>query len=171
MPGLSTDSSNALDPGGRVRVGYPPMDRIKLTAELLAEGWSHAELDRLTRAGELQRIRGAYECGPARSLDRRDEHPRLVAATVRQTCIDAAISQKSAAVLHHLPIWNDQLGKVHLTRDQPGGGKVRRYVHLHVAPLAEIDICRIDGQGLPHCGAYRSRSTPDLDDGALGNDR
>jgi hypothetical protein len=32
------------------------MDRIKLTAELLAEGWSHAELDRMTRAGELQRI-------------------------------------------------------------------------------------------------------------------
>jgi hypothetical protein len=123
------------------------MDRIKLTAELLAEGWSHAELDRMTRAGELQRIRrGAYECGPARSLDRRDEHRRLMAATVRQTCIDAAISHMSAAVLHHLPIWNDRLGKVHLTRDQPGGGKVRRYVHLHVAPLAEIDVCRIDGQ-------------------------
>jgi hypothetical protein len=51
VPGLSTDSSNALDPGGRVRVGYTPMDRIKLTAELLAEGWSHAELDRMTRAG------------------------------------------------------------------------------------------------------------------------
>jgi hypothetical protein len=69
----------------------------------------------MTRAGEVQRIRrGAYECGPARSLDRRDEHRRLIAATARQTSVDAAISHMSAAVVHHLPIWNDQLGKASL---------------------------------------------------------
>ena len=49
------------------------MEQIKLTAELLAEGWSLSELDRMARAGEVQRIRrGAYECGPARSLERRE---------------------------------------------------------------------------------------------------
>jgi hypothetical protein len=70
----------------------------------------------------------------------------LIAATLRQTSVDSAISHMSAAVLHQLPIWNDQLGRVHITRDQSGGGKVRRYVHLHAAPLPEIDVCEIAGQ-------------------------
>jgi hypothetical protein len=146
MPHTSTDSPNALDPGGLAKVGFAPMDQIKLTAEMLAEGWSSAELDRMARSGEVQRIRrGAYDWAPARSPDRRDLHRRLIAATVRQTSVDAVISHMSAAVLHQLPIWNNQLGKVHLTRDQSGGGKVRRYVHLHVAPLADIDVCEMDG--------------------------
>ena len=46
----------------------------------------------------------------------------------------------SAAVLHGLPTWRRELTRVHLTRDQPGGGKVRRYVHLHVAPLPVDDV-------------------------------
>ncbi|HJY45891.1 MAG TPA: type IV toxin-antitoxin system AbiEi family antitoxin domain-containing protein, partial [Propionibacteriaceae bacterium] len=74
------------------------MDEIKLTAELLADGWSSAELSRMARSGEVQRIRrGAYECGPARSIDRRDQHRRLIAATARLTSVDAAISHMSAA--------------------------------------------------------------------------
>jgi hypothetical protein len=146
MPSLSTDCLIAMDPTDSARVGLAPMDQIKLTAELLAEGWSLAELDRMARLGQVQRIRrGAYECAPARSLERRDQHRRLIQATLRQTSVDSAISHMSAAVLHHLPIWNDQLGRVHITRNQAGGGKVRRYVHLHAAPLPEIDTCEIDG--------------------------
>jgi hypothetical protein len=106
-----------------------------------------AELGRMARSGEVERIRrGAYECAPARSLDRRDQHRRLIAATVHQTTVDTATSHMSATVLHQLPIWNDQLGRVHITRNQSGGGKVRRYVHLHVAPLTDIDVCEIEGQ-------------------------
>jgi hypothetical protein len=46
------------------------MDQIKLTAEMLAEGWSSAELDRMARSGEVQRIRrGAYDWAPAGSPD------------------------------------------------------------------------------------------------------
>jgi hypothetical protein len=146
-----------LDVAKPIGVGCSPMDQIRLTAELLTDGWSTAELDRMTRSGEIQRIRrGAYECAPAQPLDRRDQHGRLIAATVRQTSVDAAISHMSAAVLHQLPIWNDQLGKVHLTRNQPGGGKVRRYVHLHVAPLPESDVCGSGASGLPHLGVRSS---------------
>jgi hypothetical protein len=109
---LSTDCLTVLDGGGFVRVGFAPMDEIKLTAELLAEGWSSAELDRKARSGEVQRIRrGAYDCVPAKSLDRRDQHRRLIAATVRQTFVDTAVSHMSAAVLHQLPIWNNELGR------------------------------------------------------------
>ena len=124
---LSTDCSIVMGAGGSPRVGSASMDEIKLTAELLAEGWSSAELDRLARSGEVQRIRrGAYECGPTRSLDLRDQHRRLIAATVRQTAVDAAVSHMSAAVLHQLPIWNNELERVHITRHQSGGGKIRR---------------------------------------------
>ena len=123
------------------------MEQIKLTAELLAEGWGFHELDRMARAGEVQRIRrGAYECAPAKSLERREQHRRLIAATLRQTSVDAAVSHMSAAVLHQLPIWNNQLARVHITRDGSGGGKVRRYVHLHVAPLPATEVCEIEGQ-------------------------
>ena len=135
-----------MDVSGLFRVGFTPMDEIKLTAELLAKGWSAAELDRRARSGEVQRIRrGAYDWAPAKSLDHRAQHCRLIAATVRQTSVEAAISHMSAAVLHQLPIWNNELERVHITRNQSGGGKVRRYVHLHAAPLAPIDVCEIEG--------------------------
>jgi hypothetical protein len=50
-----------MDAAGLVRVGFAAMDQIKLTAELLAQGWSAGELDRKARSGEVQRIRrGAY---------------------------------------------------------------------------------------------------------------
>jgi len=136
-----------MDLGSSDGVGFPLMEQIKLTAELLAEGWGFHELDQMARAGEVQRIRrGAYECAPAKSLERREEHRRLIAATLRQTSVDAAVSHMSAAVLHQLPIWNNQLARVHITRDGSGGGKVRRYVHLHVAPLPATDVCEIEGQ-------------------------
>jgi hypothetical protein len=35
-----------MDAAGLVTVGFAAMDQIKLTAELLAEGWSAGELDR-----------------------------------------------------------------------------------------------------------------------------
>ena len=63
MPRLSTDCSIVIDAGGSDRVGSPLMDETKLTAEQLAKGWSSAELGRMVRSGEVQRIRrGAYEC-------------------------------------------------------------------------------------------------------------
>jgi hypothetical protein len=137
---------NPYGRGGLARVGFSAMDQIKLTAELLAEGWSPAELERMARSGDVQRIRrGAYECAPAKSVERREQHHRLIMATLRQTSVDAAVSHMSAAVLHQLPIWNNELARVHITRDRSGGGKVRRYVHLHVAPLPATDVCEIEG--------------------------
>ena len=80
------------------------MDQIKLTADLLADGWSTDELERLVRTGALERIRrGAYDQAPAADLDPVERHRRLIAATVRQTAADGAVSHMSAAVLHGLP--------------------------------------------------------------------
>jgi hypothetical protein len=100
------------------------MDQIKLTVELLAEGMG------LSRAGsDGSRGRGTADQAwrirvhARESLERREQHRRLIAATLRQTSVDAAVSHMSAAVLHQLPIWNNQLARVHITRDGSGGGK------------------------------------------------
>ncbi len=39
-----------------------------------------------------------------------------------------------------MPIWPDQLTRVHLTREQPGGGKVRGYIHLHGLGFQPSDV-------------------------------
>ena len=122
------------------------MNDIRFTTDLLAEGWTATEIARLERLGELKRIRrGAYEPPPGSELGHRELHRRLIAATIRQTPVEAVLSHMSAAVLHGLPIWPSHLARVHLTRDQRGGGKIRRYTHLHVAPLPEVDVGMIDG--------------------------
>jgi hypothetical protein len=142
-PNLSTDFWKHLYAESRHRVGSGSME-IKLTADLIADGWSIDEVLRLSRSGALERIRrGAYDQAPADDLDPRERHRRLIAATVMQTSTDGVVSHMSAAVLHRLPTWRRQLARVHLTRDQPGGGKIRRYVHLHVAPLPEDEVAMV----------------------------
>jgi hypothetical protein len=54
-------------------------------------------------------------------------------------------SHLSAAVLHGLPVWDGDLGRVQVTRRGSGSGKRRGYVHLHVAPLAAEDVVLADG--------------------------
>jgi predicted transcriptional regulator of viral defense system len=94
------------------------MDQIKLTADLLADGWSTREIVRLARADELERIRrGAFDQTPAADLGQVEQHRRLIAATVRQTSASGVVSHMSAAVLHGLPTWRKDLARVHLTRD------------------------------------------------------
>lgn len=86
------------------------MDQIKLTADLLADGWSTHEIVRLARAGELERVRRrAYDQAPAAELGQVEQHRRLIAATVRQTSGSGVVSDMSAAVLHRLPTWRKNL--------------------------------------------------------------
>jgi len=55
------------------------------------------------------------------------------------------LSHGSAAVLHGLPVWPDQLTQVHITRNRAGGGRRRRYVHVHGLPLDPGDTVSVDG--------------------------
>ena len=88
-----------------------------------------------------------------------------------QASPELVVSHMSAAAVHGLPIWNEQLERVHLTRNRQGQGKVRRYVHLHCTPLPDRDVVEIDGfrvtslartvvdlascLGCAACGTYR----------------
>ncbi len=64
---------------------------------------------------------------------------------MRQVSGEAVVSHGSAAVMHGLPTWSDQLARVHVTRDRAGGGKIKHNLHLHGLPLENCDVVTIDG--------------------------
>jgi hypothetical protein len=122
------------------------MTRVRLTRELTADGFSPTELAALRRAGTLHRVRrGAYANPPELPADPVDRHRLLLEATLQQTSADAVVSHMSAAVLHGLPTWSNELVRIHLTRARDGGGKVRRYTHLHTSALPREDVVEVGG--------------------------
>jgi hypothetical protein len=122
------------------------MSEIDLSRDLVARGFSPTDLARMTRAGQLHRVRrGAYALPRPADLDQRAAHRLLLDGTARQTSAKAVVSHMSAAVLHGLPVWRDQLAKVQLTVDDAGHGKTRHYVQVHGLPLAAEDVVLVDG--------------------------
>jgi hypothetical protein len=117
---------------------------VSLSRDLSVQGYTYAEMARLARGGELTRIRrGAY--AKERELDAHLAHRQLLLATVALTTVNSVVSHMSAAVLHGLPIWPSLLSRVHFTREQPSGGKIRRYVHLHVSNLSAMEVVTLEG--------------------------
>jgi hypothetical protein len=122
------------------------MSNIRLSRELTASGYSDDEIWRLVKSGELQHVRrGAYVSGDSAAASPEELHRRLVEATVRQGSDEVVVSHLSAAVLHGLPVWPDQLSRVHLTRNRATGAKLRRYVHLHAGALADDEVTEVAG--------------------------
>ena len=122
------------------------MSRVRLSRELLADGYDRAELARMSRSKELVHIRrGAYREPSPAELDPRVAHLHLLEATMRQSAPEMVASHVSAAAVHDLPIWGDQLSRVQLSRDRRGGGKGRRYSQLHGVSLPERDVVVVDG--------------------------
>jgi hypothetical protein len=131
------------------------MQEITLSRDYLAQGYDYSEQRAMLRSGELVRIRrGAYALSDAAPSEPRDVHRQLVEATVRQSSGEAVVSNLSAAVLHGLPVWDDQLSLVHVTRGRSGGGKRRRYVHLHPGRLMRDEVVQI--RGMPVTGVART---------------
>lgn len=120
------------------------MPRITLSRDLAADGFSPGELARMTRNGELVHLRrGAYAEPVEGELDPRVAHLRLLEATVPQCDPAVVVSHTSAAAVHGLPVWNEQLGRVHLTRDREGGGRTRRLVQIHGAALDDTEVLQM----------------------------
>ena len=113
------------------------------TADLLAEGYSHNELARSARRGDLVRLRrGSYLHPDEVAADAAPRHRQMIAATLPHLT-DGVVSHLSAAVLHDLPVWGDPLDRVHLTRSH-GTGRRSGHLHLHVTPLASEEVERTD---------------------------
>jgi hypothetical protein len=120
-------------------------DRVRLATDLIADGFTHPELLRQVRDGTRHRVRyGAYVENLAPD-GTRARHRQLIAGTVPRLGPGAVLSNASAAVVHDLPTWADQLGMVHVTRSQPAGGRRTRWVHVHPAGLEQDEIVQVDG--------------------------
>ena len=116
---------------------------VRLASELKEEGYDYTGMTRLTKAGELIRVRhGAYAVSPAD--DALMEHRRLIAATLPR-CGDVCLSHASAALLHRLPMWTADLDRVHATKWTGGHGRCGRTLHLHAAALDADETVRIGG--------------------------
>ena len=108
-------------------------------------GLAPHELARLTARGELVRLRrGTYLPAAAAAADPAARHRQLVAATWPLLGDGSVLSHGSAAVLHGLPVWREQLGHVQVTR-AAGRGKRRGNVHVHVAALADDEVVEVAG--------------------------
>ena len=119
---------------------------IRQTHELVADGYSHRELARLAKAGDLVHLRrGAYAWAQDHVGEGSPHHERLILATQPQLAPDSVVSHLSAAVLHALPIWGPDPSRVQVTRTERGRGKRRGHVHLHVAALDPAEVTLIRG--------------------------
>jgi hypothetical protein len=123
------------------------MKPIILTSQLISQGFTPTEIEQSQRRGRLTRVRpGAYTAAPDEALDAADRHRQLIEATIPQLSAEATLSYTSAAVLHGLPVWADDLRTVHLTRPRTGGGGKRRsWVTMHAQPLDPADVTIVDG--------------------------
>ncbi|MFF2111971.1 hypothetical protein [Rhodococcus koreensis] len=107
--------------------------------EALGRGYSDDEIRRLYTRGEWQRIgRGAYlSAAVCSALGDEERHRFLIDSTLHALSDDAVLSHQSAAVVYGLPLWRTALDRVHVTRNRRGGGRVKRRVTVHCAPIGD----------------------------------
>jgi len=118
---------------------------LQLRRDAVREGWSDDELSRLTRAGELVRLRrGAYVNGTLPS-DSAATHRLLVTATLAALRLPAVVSHQSAAVLLGMPLWDAPLDRVHVTRRPGAWNDSSQVLRCHVARLRDDEIVEVDG--------------------------
>ena len=114
-------------------------------SELLARGFTDDELRRLRRTGRATAVRpGAYLPGAPPDSDL-VQHALAATAVWPALAGDAVFSHVTAAVLYGLPVWRLGLDRVHVTRPRRNGGRARRAVHVHAAPLRPDEVSTAAG--------------------------
>jgi hypothetical protein len=114
---------------------------------LLTGGLTDAEIRRLTRAGDIARIRwGDYRSGSEPEFPE-DRHRQLVYATAARFRVgsDAAVSHVSAAVAYGAPAYGVDLSRVHVTRPGRRGAAASAAIHPHRGVLSPDEITLLDG--------------------------
>ncbi|MFE3103753.1 hypothetical protein [Nocardia tengchongensis] len=96
------------------------------------------------RAPSQMRNSGHQAHDPAlrTSLDRREQHRRLIRALLPEMAPGTVVSHQSAAVLYGTTLWRTPLDRVCVTRNRRGGGRTRPFAKVHGSPVdsaVEID--------------------------------
>ncbi|MBA3529619.1 MAG: type IV toxin-antitoxin system AbiEi family antitoxin domain-containing protein [Propionibacteriaceae bacterium] len=126
-------------------------------AEALDCGWLDRDLAAATRAGVIRRLRhGAYS--PAETYDAADEiarHVLLARAALRSQRGPVALTGISAAAVHGLTLYRQDLSTVHLVRLDRGSPRHEvgtKHHRLSVDLSGEVEQC----QGIPVVSMARS---------------
>ena len=121
------------------------MEQPRAAHDLIgAEGLSPNGLRRAVEDGELDRVRrGVY--APHRDLDLRSRHLRLLTATLPLLGAGSILSHASAAVVHGLPVRQDLLDRVWVTRPGAGHGRRGPVVQLRRCTLEAVDVALVNG--------------------------
>ena len=116
------------------------MDDPRAAHDLIgAEGLSPHGLRRAVENGELDRVRrGVYAAH--RDLDLRARHLRLLSATFPMLGEGSVLSHASAAIVHGLPVRQDLLDRVWVTRPAGGHGRRGPVVQLRRCTLEDGDV-------------------------------
>ncbi|GAA1650897.1 hypothetical protein [Nocardia ninae] len=122
------------------------MDEIQLRRNVLSRGYTDHDIRQLYRGREWRRLgHGCYiEEADFSSRDSAGQHRILIESTLPALASDTIVSHQSAAVLYKLPLWATALELVHVTRNRRNGGRVRRALKVHCAPIAD-GVVEIDG--------------------------
>ncbi|WP_458690809.1 hypothetical protein [Nocardia tengchongensis] len=72
------------------------------------------------------------------SLDRREQHRRLIRALLPEMAPGTVVSHQSAAVLYGTTLWRTPLDRVCVTRNRRGGGRTRPFAKVHGSPVDSV---------------------------------
>ena len=105
-------------------------------SEALADGHADHELRALyEREGWERLVNGVYvPSSRLAGLSEQERHRLLIDAILPTIAEGSAVSHRSAALLHGLPLPTGGFDKVHVTRHRRGGGRANASVIVHCAP-------------------------------------
>jgi hypothetical protein len=123
------------------------VEEIVRRQEALAQGYSDDEIRRQYKRGDWHRVRhGAYvDAASYTTLPAVEKHRLQIESAVPTMAVDAVISHQSAAIWYRLPVWRVALEQVHVTRDRRNGGRIKRDLIVHCAPI-DGGVAVVDGR-------------------------
>lgn len=138
---------------------------VVMRGQAIQAGYSGDDIDYLLRRGEWVAVRrGAYvERDVLDAMDEVERHRALIHAVVRSLHRPAVVSHTSAVVMHGLPVWNLDLGHVHVSRSDLHSARIEAGVHHHAGDVKDGDVVIVDGlpvMGLPRTVIDTARISP-----------
>lgn len=115
--------------------------------ELLDSGLTDRDILALRRLGMLVRV-GAGLYALSSTYEPLTAEAKLA---VRSKAVfhrhrgHVALTHQSAAAIHGLPMWDVDLGEVHVTRLDDGRGRHESGVQHHVGKISDADVVEVDG--------------------------
>jgi hypothetical protein len=119
----------------------PRVSPVQLRKDLIAHGLDDRSIARLVADGSLHRLRyGAYVDGAAwRECDDAGRFGLVCRAVLRHANTDLVLSHESALVEWDIPIWDQTLDEVHVTRLDQRSGRREAGVCQHLGELRADD--------------------------------